>query len=146
MASINDVQTEKLILQVAQKLKGMANITPPTWAAFVKTGPHKERVPTNPDWWFVRSAAVLRSVGKLGPIGVAKLRTKYGGKKNRGHKPDKFVRASGNILRKVLQQLEKEELIKQTKIGIHSGRVLTPKGQSLLEKTASEILKQSKQK
>ena len=41
-----------------------------------------------------------------GPIGVSKLRTKYGGKKNRGHKPEHFYKGSGSVARKVLQQFE----------------------------------------
>jgi small subunit ribosomal protein S19e len=96
------------------------------------------------DWWHVRAAAVLRSVGRLGPVGVSKLRGKYGGKKNRGHKPNQFQKGSGNIIRKVLQQLEAAKLIKQTKVGVHKGRVLTPEGHSLLDKAAVGIMKEQK--
>ena len=74
-----------------------------------------------------------------GPIGVAKLRKKYGGRKNRGHKPDAFRLASGNILRKVLQQLEKAGYIKFVEKEVHKGRVATPRGVSLLDKTAVSL-------
>jgi small subunit ribosomal protein S19e len=110
----------------------------------VKTGHHKERLPDNEDWWYYRSAAILRSIAKLGPIGTAKLRTKYGGKKNRGHQPEKVFKASGSIIRKILQQLEKSQLIQQTKKGVHKGRILTPKGTSFLDKIAIQILKAEK--
>ncbi len=141
MATIYDVSPNDLILKVAEELKGMPEMQPPEWAAYVKTGMHKERPPIDEDWWYMRAAAVLRSVAKLGPVGVAKLRTKYGGKKNRGHKPDKFYKGSGNILRKVLQQLEKAGLLEYKKDGIRKGRILTGKGRSLLDKKAGELTK-----
>ncbi len=142
MATIYDVDSNKLINEVAKKLQQNSEIKPPMWAPFVKTGVHKERPPTRKDWWFMRCAAVLRAVYDLGPVGVSKLRVKYGGRKNRGYKPDKFMRGSGNIIRKSLQQLEKAGLIKQVEVKKRKGRIITPKGKSLLDKTAGEILKQ----
>ncbi len=134
--SILDVPQNALIEKVAEKLKTVDSIKPPEWAAFVKTGVHKERQPLRDDWWYMRSASVLRTLLN-GPIGVSKLRVKYGGRKNRGFKPEAFRRGSGNILRKIFQQLEKAGFAKQNKEG-HKGRVITPKGISLLEKTAQE--------
>ena len=86
------------------------------------------------EWWYKRAAAVLRSVYIKGPIGTSKLRTKYGGKKNRGYKPEKFYRGSGKIIRTVLQQLETSGLIIQQQKGVHKGRVVTPKGKIFLDK------------
>lgn len=139
MGSIYDVSPNELIERAAVELAKMPEIAPPEWAKFVKTGHFRQRPPEREDWWYMRSAAVLRSVYKLGPIGVSKLRTKYGGKKDRGHQPAKFFRAGGNILRKVLQQLESAQLVKQATIGVHKGRVVTPKGRSLLDKLSTEI-------
>lgn len=141
MTNVYDVPPEDLIRETAQKLKNMGELKPPAWTAFIKTGMHKERPPLTQDWWYIRAAAVLRSVYRLGPIGVAKLRVKYGGKKNRGHKPDAFFRGSGSIPRHILQQLEKAQLLKQVKDGVHKGRVVTPKGKALLDKTATELKK-----
>src|SRR3989338_6048677 len=109
------------------------------WAHFVKTGVHKERAPTNDKWWFVRAASVLRSIYKLGPVGVSKLTKKYGGRKRRGHQPPEFRPASGNILRKILQQLEKETLVKQNAKGVHKGRIVTTKGKSFLDTIAGQV-------
>ena len=106
----------------------------PDWAKFSKTGTHKERPPMDPEWWYKRAAAILRTVYIKGPIGVSKLRIKYGGKKDRGHKPEEFRKGSGKIIRLILQQLEKEELIKFAEKGVHKGRVITAKGQSFLDK------------
>lgn len=140
MASIYDVNPNELNEKVAEELKKIPEIKPPQWAKYVKTGVHKQRPPIEPDWWFMRTAAILRSISRLGPVGVSKLRTKYGGKKDRGHKPEHFYKGSGSIIRKSCQQLEAAGLIKQTQVGVHKGRVVTPKGQSLLDRIATQIL------
>jgi small subunit ribosomal protein S19e len=141
MTHIVSVNPNNLIFQVADELKKQKIVEPTSWASFVKTGRSKERFPDNPDWWYYRSAAVLRSIAKLGPVGTQKLRTKYGSRKQRGHKPSRFYPASGSIIRKILQQLEKAELIRQDQKGIHKGRVLTPKGISFLDKIAVQLAK-----
>jgi small subunit ribosomal protein S19e len=71
-------------------------------------------------------------IKELPTIGVQKLRIKYGGNKNRGHKPSRFYKSSGKIIRLILQQLEKAEFIKKTDAGVHKGRVIAPKGKSFL--------------
>ncbi len=144
MPTVYDVDPQELIKEVAKKLKHSDNVKPLPWAKFVKTGMHKERPPEDKDWWYIRAAAILRKVYIRGPIGVSKLRTLFGGKKNRGVKPEKFYKAAGNHIRKILQQLEKEGLVEQIKEGKKKGRVITSKGRSLLDKTASEILKKKK--
>lgn len=139
--SIFEVPPNELIGKVAQELKKLPEIKAPEWSRFVKTGMFKERPPVERDWWQMRAAAILRSVAKLGPIGTSKLRTKYGGKKNRGVASEHFYRGSGSIARKILQQLEKAGLLKQAKKGTHKGRIITPKGQALLNRVAKEISK-----
>ncbi len=134
---LRQVPQNDLIEEVALELQKM--IKAPEWAAFVKTGAHKERPPLRSDWWYVRAAAILRSVYLLGPIGVSKLRTKYGGKKNRGFKPERFVKGSGAVIRKILQQLEEQGLVKQGEKGVHKGRIITPKGVSLLSQAAKKV-------
>ena len=141
MTSVFDAKPQELAKEVAQELK--SKIQPPAWAAFVKTGTHKERPPAERDWWYVRAASVLRTVYKDGPVGVSKLRSRYGGAKNRGVRPERFTKASGNILRKILQQLEKSGLVKYKKEGVHKGRIVTPVGVSLLEKAAAKVSKKS---
>ena len=139
MTHILSVNPNDLVNKAAEELKKQKLVEPTEWSKFVKTGHHKDRLPDSADWWYYRSASILRSIAKLGPVGTQKLRTKYGGKKNRGHKPEHRYNASGSIIRKILQQLEKSELIKQTEKGVHKGRILTPKGNSLLNKIAVQI-------
>ena len=139
MTTMYDVDVQELILKTAGELKKIPEIKPPVWAPFVKTGMHKERPPVNSDWWYVRTASLLRKIYRLGPIGVSKLRTEYGGKKNRGVKKEHFYKGSGNILRKSLQQLEKAGLVKFAEKGVHRGRIITPQGKSFLDKIATRI-------
>ncbi|MBI2148031.1 30S ribosomal protein S19e [Candidatus Woesearchaeota archaeon] len=146
MVSAFDVPANDLIRVAAEQLKKTSEIKAPAWAAYAKTGMHKEHPPAQTDWWFSRSAAVLLTVRKKGPIGVQKLRTKYGGRKNRGHKPERFYKGSGNILRKVFQQLEAAKLVQQVKVGIHKGRIVTPQGVSFLDKCAVSIYKKAEKK
>lgn len=140
MASIYDIPTNELIEMAADELKKLDGIKAPEWTSYVKTGAHKERPPVRNDWWYVRAASVMRTIYRLGPIGVAKLRTKYGGKKNRGMKPERFYRGSGSIARKIVQQLESEGFVKYEKKGVHKGRIIAPKGKSFLDKIATKIL------
>ena len=143
MTHILAVEPNELVNQAAEGLKKQKLVEPTEWSKFVKTGHHKQRFPDNDVWWYYRSAAILRSIARLGPVGTQKLRTKFGGKKNRGHKPEHVYKASGSIIRKILQQLEKSGLIKQTEKGVHKGRILTPQGISFLDKIAVQIAKKS---
>jgi len=137
--SIYDVETNKLLEKAAEALKSVEAVKMPSWALFVKTGPGKERVPENNDWWYMRSASMLRKISLKGPIGVSKLRSVYSTKKNRGHKPERVCRASGKITRTILQQLEKAGFVKFAEKNVHKGRIITPKGTSFLDKLCKEV-------
>ena len=133
---------QEVVNNTAEKLK--STINPPEWSLFVKTGVGRERPPSNDDWWFQRAASILRRVHLTGPIGVNKLKTKYGSKKNRGHKPDKFYEGSGKIIRTILQQLEEAKLIQKKEKSLRKGRIITKQGISLLEKNESRRNKAEK--
>ncbi|MBI4019795.1 MAG: 40S ribosomal protein S19, partial [Candidatus Aenigmarchaeota archaeon] len=105
---------------------------------FVKTGVSRERPPTQANWWWIRAAALLRRVYLDQQIGVSHLRKKFGGRKNRGHKPEHKYPASGKIIRKILQQLEAAGYVKAEK---GKGRSITPKGQQFLDRTAKSVKK-----
>lgn len=138
LTNVYDVPATPLIEEVAKDLKENKNIEMPQWAYFVKTGSNRERPPQNEDWWYIRMASILRKVYIKGKVTVKYLRTYYGGKKNRGVKPDKFKKASGKIIRVCLQDLEKLGFIKIPDSG---GRVLTKKGQAYLDKKASDLFR-----
>ncbi len=133
--SLYDIKPSELIGKAAEELKKL--LKQPGWSTFVKTGVGKERPPENPDWFYFRAAAVLRKVYLAkGPIGVNKLRVKFGNRKNRGVKPERFKPAGGKIIRDILQQLEKNKLIEQKAVGVHKGRIVTKEGRTFLEKLA----------
>ena len=133
-----DVSADELIRLTAEELKKLDSLHPPQWAAYVKTGVHKERPPVEQDWWYVRAASVLRKVYILGPVGVSKLRRKYGGKRNMGARPEHFFKGSGNILRKISQQLEAAGLLQKSKTS-RAGRIVSAKGRSLLDGIAANM-------
>ena len=136
MVTVYDVPAEKLILKVAEKLKGNSAIEPPAWAEFAKTGRHTEKAPTQEDWWYTRSAAILRKIYVKGPMGSSKLAAEYGGFADRGSMPNKAVKGSRNIARKCMMQLEAAGyLVSKDK----EGRAISPAGQSLLDNTAKEV-------
>jgi len=139
MVTIRDVNISKIIDKAGMALKNVKEVEMPSWGGFVKTGANKERPPANLDWWYIRTASILTKVYRHGPIGVSKLRTKYGGKKNRGYKPERFYKGSGSIIRKILQQLEKAGLVENKQVGVHKGKVITKKGKSFLDKIAKEV-------
>jgi len=140
MKNIYSAHKQELIIKTAEELKKLDEMAPPEWSNYVKTGVQKQRPPVQADWWYMRAASMLLKIMGLGPVGVSKLRTRYGGKKRRGHKPAEFRQASGSILRKILQQLEKAGLVKQVNKSGHKGRIMAPKGFSLLN-TASKNIK-----
>ncbi|WML67879.1 MAG: hypothetical protein METHP_01447 [Methanoregula sp. SKADARSKE-2] len=135
MTTVYDVPADHIIRRVAEELKKRKEITPPAWAAFAKTGVHKEMPPEDPDWWFTRAAAVLRRVYVDGPLGVERMRSFYGGNQNRGSKPNKFRKGSGSVLRKALQQLEAAGLILHDK----TGRRVSPVGMAFLDNLSQEV-------
>ncbi len=137
MTTVYDVPADLLIRKVAEALKSRQEIKSPAWASFAKTGVHKEMPPEDPDWWYVRSAAVLRRVYVDGPLGVQRMRSFYGGKKNRGSRPNAFRKGSGSILRKALQQLEACKFIVHDK----TGRRLSPEGHSFMDAMALDTVK-----
>ena len=134
MATIYDADIQKSIEKLSESLKSL--IKAPEWAKFVKTGPAKARPPVEENWFYKRAASLLIVIYKKGPIGVSKLRVKYGSKKRRGHSPEKFYRASGKIIRNILQQLDKANLTIYKKEGIKKGRTISPKGRSLVDKNS----------
>jgi len=129
LTTVYDVPPHDLIAAVAQDLKATGKIVPPAWAEFAKTGVNKEMPPTNPDWWFVRCASILRRIYIDGPVGVSRLRTFYGGKHRKGVATGHFTKGSGSVVRESLQQLEKAGYVKKLK----KGRQMTPEGQAFLD-------------
>ena len=136
---VYEANTEKFIAKLSEELKKFPEFEMPEWAMFVKTSVARERPPIEMDWWYKRTASILRQIYIRKVIGVQRLRTRYGGKKDRGMKPEKFERGSGKIIRVILQQSEKAGLLEKAK-GKKVGRKLTDKGRNFLDKIAKSLL------
>jgi len=138
MNPVYELNSQEYNLKLAEALKKIPEFKEPEWVAFVKSGPAKERPIEDADFWHKRSASILRQIYKKEIVGVNRLRTKYGSKKNRGFKPEKFKKAGGKIIRTILQQADKAgftELAKDVK-GVRDkkpGRQLTQKGKEFME-------------
>jgi small subunit ribosomal protein S19e len=137
---MKSVDNKKFIEVCKEELKKIEGIKPPAWAEFAKSGTHKKFPPHQKDWWYIRTASILRRIYLNGPVGVERLRTYYGGLKDRGHKPEKFKKSGGSVIRKCLQQLEAVGFIekKDTK---KKGRVISENGKKFLMKIINEVKK-----
>ncbi len=129
--NVKESDTQKLIGDVAASLEKVPEMKPPAWAQFVKTGVSRERPPTQKNWWYIRSASILRKMYLEPAVGVNRLRKVYGGRKNRGHPPEHRYQASGSIIRKAVQQLEAAGYLKSEKKGGVTKRFITEKGREL---------------
>jgi len=135
---IKETESARLIETISKELEKMEQMKPPEWARFAKTGVCKERPPTQKNWWYIRSASILRKLYVEGPAGVSRLRRVYGHRKRRGHKPEHKYPASGSVIREIFQQLEKAGLVKSEK---RKGRMLTEKGKTFLKEAAKSTAK-----
>jgi small subunit ribosomal protein S19e len=137
MVDVREVSAKNLIDKLKEELKKIEDIKPLGWSKFVKSGMHKQRIPEQEDFWYIRSSSILRRIYLDGPVGVERLRTFYGGRKSRGSRPARFRKASGNMIRKILQQLEKAGLVEKAK----KGKKISSKGKKFLDKIAFELSK-----
>jgi small subunit ribosomal protein S19e len=133
MSQIYEIPAQKYNDLLAAKLATMPEFAMPEWALYVKTSVSKVRPPINNDWWYARVASILRQISIQGVVGVGRLRVRYGSKKNRGMKPEVFMKASGKAIRIMLQQAEKAGLLEKVKEGKRFGRRLTIKGKEFME-------------
>jgi len=138
MNPVYELNAQEYNLKLAEALKKVSEFKEPEWVKFVKSGAGKERPIDDVDFWHKRAASILRNIYRKGCVGVSRLRTKYGSKKNRGFKPEEFRKVFGKIIRVILQQSDVAgftEIQKPMK-GVKSkkpGRILTDKGKKFLE-------------
>ena len=136
MAKVYDVPADVLIKKLTAILKS-EDISPPTWAPFVKTGVHADKPPQEVDWWYTRCASILRKIYLNGPISISEMRSMYGGGKARGYGIASHRYAGGAIIRNAVQGLEKLGYVEQVE---KKGRIVTKQGMQKLDKLSTEIL------
>jgi small subunit ribosomal protein S19e len=128
MAKAYDIPSDDLIAMLAEQLKKDKKIEPPSWAAFVKTGAHVEKIPQNRDWWYTRCASLLRKIYIHGPIGISEIGY------NLSHHKD----AGGAVIRKALHQLEAAGYI----VKKNKGRLISDEGMKRIDRLATEFYKE----
>lgn len=134
MTTVYDVKAEPLIMEVAEDLED--DFETPDWTEYVKTGVTKEKPPEQDNWYYIRSASILRRIYVDGPLGVSKLRTIYGDSKNNGHGPNHHGKASGKVIRTALQNLEEAGYLEEVE---GEGRKITDQGKSFLDEKSEEL-------
>jgi small subunit ribosomal protein S19e len=139
MTTLYDVPADDLIDAVAAKLED--RFEQPDWAEYAKTGESRELPPQQENFWHRRAASILRKVAIDGPVGVERLSTEYGDKKDGSNRyqvaPEHRTDGSRNVIRTILQQLEDEDLVDTEG---SAGRIATGEGRSLLDDTAGEVM------
>ena len=134
ISPVYEIRADEYNTKLSNILKTLPEFKQPEWAFFVKTGVAKQRPPQDNDFWYKRAASILRQIYINGTVGVNRLKTRYGSKKNRGVKPERFRKASGKMIRTMLQQSEAAGLLeKYNVVGNRAGRRLTQKGKELLQ-------------
>jgi len=133
MVDIRSIESGKYNKLLAEALKKVDVFKKPDWVDFVKSGVNKKRPSSEEDFWYVRSASILRQVYVKGIVGVERLRTRYGGRKERGQRPEEFRKGAGKIIRVILQQSEEAGFVEKVKEK-RSGRKLTEKGREFMTK------------
>ena len=139
MPTVHEVPAEMLASKLVDNLRRVAQVSPPSWTPYVKTGSHVEHPPQDKDWWYTRCASLLRKVYLHGPIGLNDLEAAYGTAKTSGYPGRHHRDAGGSIVRKALQQLESAGFVRREGT---KGRMMTDRGASLLDRLSNEILKE----
>jgi small subunit ribosomal protein S19e len=132
MTDIREISHDKYNLALAEAIKKMPEFKKPEWVAYVKTSTAKVRPNIDEDFWYKRAASILRQIYIKGTVGVQRLRTRYGGRKDMGMAPPRFVKGGGKIIRTILQQADAAGLTEKS-ISKKAGRKLTIKGRDFLE-------------
>ncbi len=136
MANIFEIESDQLVKRAAERLREQ-NIQKPSYVDYVKSGAGRDRSPNDDSFWYMRCASILRQTYVNGPIGISKLRTRYGNRKRHIVTHPHHKRAGGSIIKDAFDTLEKEGYVKKTE----EGRIITDKGKSFLDKVANELLK-----
>ncbi len=135
MPTIHDIDAQILIKEIAEKLKG--KVERPDYIDFVKTGAGRERPPASKDFWYIRCASLLRYIYLNGPIGISRLRNKYGNRKRHiAYIHHHHYKAGGSIIKDALDQLEKLGYITKVK----KGRIITPQGRSFVDHIINDMV------
>ena len=127
---------EDFIAAYSSHLKRSGKLEIPNWVDIVKTGAYKELAPYDPDWYYVRAAALARHIYLRKHVGIGALAKLHGGKNRRGSRPSHHGDASGAVQRNVCQSLQKIGVLELHPDG---GRKISQDGVRDLDRIATSV-------
>lgn len=140
--TVRDVTPADFIKCYAEHLKRSGKMELPKWWDIVKTAPHKELSPYDQDWYYIRAASIARKVYLRQYTGVGALKKVYGSAGRRGVHRQHHAKASGGIIRHILQQLETMQVVEKCEEGVcKGGRKISSHGQQDLDRIAGQIVR-----
>ena len=134
--TVRDITAPRFIAAYAEVLKNNDKFVVPKWADLVKTGVHKELAPYDPDWYYIRAAAIVRKIYLRQGTGVGALKKRFGGSYRRGARPEKHQDAAGGLIRTILIALDE---LKITEKSANGGRKISRVGQQALDLVAGQV-------
>eukprot|EP01035_Chromulina_nebulosa_P019163 gene19163-25006_t len=134
--TVRDVQADKFIAAFADSLKNNDKFVVPKWVDLVKTGVNRELAPYDPDWYYIRAAAIARKVYLKQGTGVGALQRQFGGAYRRGAAPNIHRDSSAGLIRSILISLDE---IKITELHEKGGRRISRVGQQALDLVAGQV-------
>ena len=108
----------------------------PAKFVYCKTGVSRQYAPENPDWYYIRAAAVLRRLYSQGTQGMTDLRRMFGSAADGSCIPNHFKLSSGSIMMTIAHQLQAQGFVE---IAAGEGRKITEKGKKVLDQFASQL-------
>ncbi|KAF9046706.1 ribosomal protein S19e [Panaeolus papilionaceus] len=143
MPGVRDVSADQFISAYASHLKRSGKLEVPVWVDLVKTGSFKELAPYDPDWYYIRAAAVARHIYLRKDVGIGALTKLHGGRNRRGNRPSHHADSSASVQRKICQSLEKIGVLEQTGNG---GRRISQDGVRDLDRIATAVVEEIRSK
>ncbi|CBZ30389.1 putative 40S ribosomal protein S19 protein [Leishmania mexicana MHOM/GT/2001/U1103] len=135
-ATLKDVSAWRWIKTAARHFKQEGKIFVPNCTEIMKSSHGRERAPQNPDWYYIRCAAVLRAIYLRPGVGYGGLSKRFGNKKNYGSRPEHTVTSSTGPLHWACKSLTKLGLVEP---GAQSGQRLTRKGHKFADSLAFQV-------
>lgn len=139
--TVKDVAAADFIKEYASHLKKGNKLTIPDFTQWTTTSVASELAPLDPDWVYIRTAALARKIYLKPHTGVSTLKHIFGSNKDRGNMRSRHQACHGKILRWALKSLEDLKILKKDKTSAAKkfSRMITKEGQTELNRIATQI-------
>jgi small subunit ribosomal protein S19e len=134
--SVKDVDSATFVRALAAHLKRSGKMVVPAYCDHIKTSTARELGPDNVDWFYIRAAAIARRLYVRRGMGVGAFRRVFGTSKRKNMLRSHHADACGGIIRYILKEFEKLELVAKSRDG---GRMMTASGQRVLDRIANQL-------